>query len=56
MYIRTLDGVFKDMFGSWTFATSQSASFPKIVVDAAQSKYAVVLFKFGGLVQPGGSS
>jgi hypothetical protein len=44
------------MFGSLTVATSQSASFPKIEVDAAQSKYAVVLFKFGGLVQPGGSS
>ena len=56
VYIRTLDGVFNDMFGSCIFATSQSASFPKIEVDAAQSKYAVVLFKFGGLVQPGGSS
>ena len=54
--IRTLEGVLRDMFGSWMSATSQSASFPNIVVDAAQSKYAVVLFEFGGLVQPGGSS
>ena len=51
-----LDGVLRDIVGSWTSAILQSAYFPKIVVDAAQSKYAVVLFKFGGLVQPGGSS
>ena len=56
MCIRTLDGVLRDMFGSWTSAISQSASFPNIKVDAAQSRYAVVLFKFEGLAQPGGSS
>ena len=56
MCIRTLGGVLRDIFGSWTSAISQSASFPKIVVDAAQSKYAIVLFKFGGLAQPDGSS
>ena len=54
--ICTLDGVLREILGSWTSAISQSASFPKIEVDAAQSKYAVVLFKFGGLAQPGGSS
>ena len=56
MCIRTLDGVLREMLGSWTSVISQSASFPQIEVDAAQSKYAVVLFKFGGLAQPGDSS
>jgi hypothetical protein len=51
-----LDGVLSDMFGSWTSAMLQSASFPNIETDAAQSRYAVVLFKFCGLAQPGGSS
>ena len=44
------------MFGSWLGATLQTASFPRIEVDAAQSKYAVFLLGFGGLAQPGGSS
>lgn len=44
------------MFGSWWGATSQTASFPRMEVDAAQSKYAVFLLGLGGLVQPGGSS
>jgi hypothetical protein len=54
--ICTLDGVLSDVFGSWTSAMLQSASFPNIETDAAQSRYAVVLFKFCGLAQPGGSS
>ena len=44
------------MLGSWIGATLQSACFPRIDVDVAQSRYAVVLLGFGGLVQPGGSS
>ena len=35
---------------------SHMASFPRMEVDAVQSKYAVFLLGFGGLVQPGGSS
>ena len=54
--IGTFDGVLRGMLGSWIFATSQFAVFPNIEVDAAQSKYAVSLFRFGGLAQPGGSS
>ena len=54
--IRTLDGVFREILGSWTSAILQSAYFPNIEVNAAQSRYAVVLFKLCGLAQPGGSS
>ena len=54
--IRTLDGVLREMLGSWTSAILQSASFPNIEDDAAQSRYAADLFKFGGLAQPGGLS
>ena len=54
--ISTFDGVLRDILGYWIFATVQFAVFPYIEVDAAQSKYAVSLFRFGGLAQPGGSS
>ena len=43
------------MFGSWTGATLYSASLQSMEVNAAQSKYTVFLFGFGGLVQAGGS-
>ena len=54
--IGTRNGVLRDMFGSWLAARLQAAFIPKIVVDAAQSMYAAVMFGFGGLAQPGGSS
>ena len=56
VWIGTWEGVLSDMLGSWIGATLQSACFPRIDVDMAQSRYALVLLGFGGLVQPGGSS
>ena len=56
VWIGTWEVVLSDMLGSWVGDTLQSACFPRIDVDAVQSRYAVVLFGFGGLVQPGGSS
>ena len=53
--IRTLDGVLREIVGFWTSTILQSMSLLNIEVDAAQSRYAVVLFKVGGLAQPGGS-
>ena len=38
VWIGTCDGVLREMFGSWTGATSHSASFPRMDVDAAQSR------------------
>ena len=53
VWIFTGEGVLSDMLGSWVGATLQSACFPRIDVDGAKSRYAVVLFGFGGLVQQG---
>ena len=46
-WIGTWEGVLSEILGSWIGAMSHDASFPKIDVDAAQSRYAVVLFGLG---------
>ena len=51
--IHILYGVFREMFDSWISAILQSVSFPNIEVDAAQSIYAVDLFKLWGFAQRG---
>ena len=51
MVIGTCEGVLREMFGSWVGEILHFASLPRIEKEAAQSKYAVSLFGFGGLEQ-----